>query len=66
MDISLYAYRRGGVAQGSSFGNAKNLMEAADYIFQKAAALNRPAVINFSLGTHGGPHDGIDIGRKMV
>jgi subtilisin family serine protease len=33
-------------------------MEAADYIFQKAARLGRPAVINISLGAHGGPHDG--------
>lgn len=57
-DIIFVHIGSGGVAQGNSFGNAKNLMEAADYIFQKAAELNRPAVINFSLGTHGGPHDG--------
>lgn len=48
----------GGGGQGNSFGTSRNLMEAADYIFQKAAELGRPAVINFSLGTHGGPHDG--------
>jgi subtilisin family serine protease len=41
-----------------SFGNSRRLLEAVDYIFEKAAALNRPCVVNLSLGTHGGPHDG--------
>jgi subtilisin family serine protease len=41
-----------------SFGNSRRLMEAVKYIFDKAAQLGRQAVINLSLGTHGGPHDG--------
>lgn len=41
-----------------SFGNSKQLLEAAAYIFEKAQALGKPAVVNLSLGTHGGPHDG--------
>jgi subtilisin family serine protease len=41
-----------------SLGNSRNLLEAVDYIFKKAEALGRPAVVNVSLGTHGGPHDG--------
>ncbi|HJQ40554.1 MAG TPA: S8 family peptidase [Thermoanaerobaculia bacterium] len=41
-----------------AFGNSRRLAEAAGYIFRKAAALGRPAVINMSLGTNGGPHDG--------
>ena len=41
-----------------SFGNSKRLLEAVDYIFRKATALGRPAVVNLSLGTFGGPHDG--------
>lgn len=39
-----------------SFGNSRHLMEAVDYIFEKAG--NRPVVVNLSLGTHAGPHDG--------
>jgi subtilisin family serine protease len=41
-----------------SFGNSRTLLEAVDYVFEKAAQLGRPAVVNLSLGTHGGPHDG--------
>lgn len=41
-----------------SFGNSRRLMEAVKYIFDKASALGRRAVVNLSLGTHGGPHDG--------
>lgn len=41
-----------------SFGNSKRLLEAVDYIFRKANEMGRPAVVNMSLGTHGGPHDG--------
>jgi subtilisin family serine protease len=41
-----------------SSGNARLLLDAVDYIFSKAAALGRPAVVNVSLGRHAGPHDG--------
>jgi drug/metabolite transporter (DMT)-like permease len=34
------------------------LIDGVNYIFQKAAALGRPAVVNLSLGTNLGPHDG--------
>ncbi|MDJ0901321.1 MAG: S8 family peptidase [Xenococcus sp. MO_188.B8] len=44
--------------QTSSFGNSKMLLEAVDYIFEKARELGRPAVVNMSVGSHGGPHDG--------
>lgn len=40
----------------TSFGDSVTLLEALKYIFNKAGA--RPAVINISLGTNGGPHDG--------
>ena len=40
----------------SSFGDSVRLVEALQYVFAKAG--NRPCVINVSLGTHGGPHDG--------
>jgi subtilisin family serine protease len=41
-----------------SFGNSRRLQEAVKYIFDRAAQLGRPCVVNLSLGTHGGPHDG--------
>ncbi len=41
---------------GSSFGDSTRLLEAITYIFDKAG--DRPCVINVSLGTNGGPHDG--------
>jgi len=40
----------------TSFGDSVTLLEALKYIFDMAGA--RPAVINVSLGTNGGPHDG--------
>ena len=41
---------------GSSFGDSTQLLEAVRYIFDKAG--DRPCVVNISLGTNGGPHDG--------
>jgi hypothetical protein len=40
----------------SSFGDSAQLLEAIKYIFTKAG--DRPCVVNISLGTNGGPHDG--------
>lgn len=48
----------------TSFGNSKMLLEAADYIFAKAQALGKSAVINMSLGSHGGPHDGSTLAEE--
>lgn len=45
-------------SSSTSFGNSRRLLEAVDYIFTKAQQLGRQAVVNLSLGTHGGPHDG--------
>ena len=41
-----------------SLGSSKLLLEAIDYIFRKARAIGRQAVVNVSLGTGGGQHDG--------
>lgn len=41
---------------GASFGDSVQLLEALQFIFQEAG--NKPCVINMSLGTNGGPHDG--------
>src|SRR5690606_26480683 len=34
--------------------------DAIDFIFTKAAALGKPAVVNLSLGDYFGSHDGLD------
>lgn len=43
-------------AVGKSFGDSVQLLEAVKFIFDQAG--DRPCVINASLGTNGGPHDG--------
>jgi subtilisin family serine protease len=48
------------------FGDSINLAEAIKYIFDKASALNRPAVINVSLGTNHGPHDGTTLAERTI
>lgn len=57
-DLIFVELSGGDYGPNESFGNSRRLMEAVKYIFDKAAQLGRPAVINLSLGTHGGPHDG--------
>ncbi|MCB9103055.1 MAG: Dyp-type peroxidase [Anaerolineales bacterium] len=43
----------------SDFGGG-HIGDAVRYIFDVADELNRPAVVNISLGGHDGPHDGTD------
>jgi len=43
---------------GPHGASAADVIDGVAYIFAKAAALGRPAVVNLSLGTHEGPHDG--------
>jgi len=56
-----YLWRR--CREGGS-GNLRTLLEAVDYIFTKAAELGKSAVVNLSLGTHGGPHDGSTLAEQ--
>ncbi|MBI3940531.1 MAG: S8 family serine peptidase [Acidobacteria bacterium] len=42
-------------------GGASAVTDAAKYIFDYAASVNKPAAINMSLGTHIGPHDGTSL-----
>lgn len=43
-------------AIGQSFGDSVQMLEAVQFIFEQAG--DRPCVVNLSLGTNGGPHDG--------
>lgn len=43
---------------GVSLPNSRYLLEGVEYIFKKAEDLGMPAVVNVSLSTSGGPHDG--------
>lgn len=43
-----------------------NLVDAVKYIFDRADALGEPAVINISMGTYFGSHDGKDIQAESI
>ena len=43
-----------------------NVSDAISYIYQKAAALCMPAVINTSVGTYYGSHDGTDMTAELI
>ncbi len=49
---------------GSNFGGSVQLLEAIQFIFEQAG--NRPCVINISLGTNGGPHDGSNLVEQGI
>jgi subtilisin family serine protease len=42
------------------------IIDGVNYIFQKAQALGRPAVINMSLGSDFGPHDGTTLEERGI
>ncbi len=65
----LPAFRFVGVAPGAGLvmvkaGNASfpdsRVLDGVAYVFSKATGLGRPAVVNLSLGSDLGPHDGTD------
>jgi len=49
---------------GRNFGDSVHLLEALRFIFNEAG--ERPCVINVSLGTNGGPHDGTTLVEKGI
>ena len=49
---------------GSSFGDSVQMLEALRFLFDEAG--DRPCVINISLGTNGGPHDGSSLVEKGI
>ncbi|MDX1396196.1 MAG: S8 family peptidase [Gemmatimonadota bacterium] len=52
--------------QQTSFTDSVHVAEAIAYIFQKAADLGQPCVINMSLGQNGGSHDGESVVERGV
>lgn len=49
-----------------SMGDSANSLDAVKYIFDKAASLNRPVVINMSQGDNIGPHDGSSLLERGI
>ena len=43
-----------------------NVVDGTEYVFTKAALLGEPCVINASLGTYFGSHDGYDLAALMI
>lgn len=43
-----------------------NFVDAVKYVYDRAAALGKPAVVNASLGTYFGSHDGKDIQAQAI
>lgn len=42
------------------------VVDAVEYIFRKADAMGKPCVINASLGTYTGSHDGLDLAAQVI
>jgi subtilisin family serine protease len=63
-DLIFVEVSTGDFGSEESFGNSRRLLEAVAYIFDKAEQLGRPCVVNLSLGTHGGPHDGSTLAEQ--
>jgi hypothetical protein len=49
---------------GSEFGDSVQLLEAVKFLFEVAG--ERPCVVNISLGTNGGPHDGSSLVEQGI
>lgn len=43
-----------------------NVVDATEYAFAKAALIGKPCVINASLGTYFGSHDGYDLAAQII
>lgn len=57
------------VVVSSNFGSSSflsNIADATDYIYSIADSLGMPCVINASLGTYVGSHDGKDVAAQLI
>jgi subtilisin family serine protease len=57
-DIIVVATANNGT---EGLGTSSNALDAVNYVFTRAGTLNRPAVVNMSLGDNLGPHDGTSL-----
>jgi subtilisin family serine protease len=62
-----------GVAPGAdiimvalNFSTGANIVDGASYIFAKAAAMGKPCVVNISIGSNDGSHDGADLQSQYL
>jgi subtilisin family serine protease len=60
-DIIVVANNRGRAATERGLGDSADTLDAVRYIFDFAASLRRPVVINQSQGDNIGPHDGTSL-----
>lgn len=51
---------------GGNRGTDAALLDGINYVFQRAKELNLPAVINISMGTSYGPHDGTTLFERTI
>jgi minor extracellular serine protease Vpr len=64
-DLVLVTPERGGVNEIFETGQS-NILDGVAYIFNYADQVKKPAVVNLSLGSHFGPHDGTSLFDQAV
>jgi subtilisin family serine protease len=65
-DIAVVANTRGRAAGERGLGDSADTLDAIRYLFDLAASLGRPVVINQSQGDNVGPHDGTSILERGI
>jgi len=57
-DLVFVQLANGNWQGAADLASSRHILDAVDFVFRLADQLGRPAVVNVSLGTNGGPHDG--------
>jgi len=69
-EADLYIVKLQELASGNLKESVSTLeskvVDAVSYIFQRSSGLHRAAVVNLSLGSHEGPHDGLSYFDAMI